>query len=110
VKHQARNTKQKGKVASSNHIATLRKELPILHAKYGIVTMWLFGSYVHGRNSKRSDLDVLVEFDNRPMSLFDFIEIQQYLSSLLRIKVDLVEKNALKPNIAKNIFAEMIKI
>jgi predicted nucleotidyltransferase len=62
-------------------------------------------SSVRGEQRKRSDLDVLVEFDRVP-SLFEFIRLERYLSQLLKIKVDLVMKSALKPAIGRHILEE----
>ena len=62
-------------------------------------------SSVRGEQRKRSDLDVLVEFDRVP-SLFEFIRLERYLSELLKIKVDLVMTSALKPAIGRHILEE----
>jgi len=50
-------------------------------------------------------LDLLVTFSQAP-SLFKFIELADYLSNFLGIKVDLVMKSSLKPNIGKRILSE----
>jgi predicted nucleotidyltransferase len=42
-----------------------------------------------------SDLDLLVEFDSRPLTLLQFIALEYELSDQLQIRVDLVEKSAL---------------
>ena len=54
-----------------------------------------------------SDVDILVEFEEIP-SLFKFIEIENYLSNILGIKVDLVEKKSLKPRIGEHILKEVV--
>ena len=51
---------------------------------------------------RNSDLDILVTFEDEP-SLLTFIAIENYLSDLLGVKVDLVMKDSLKPAIGKNI-------
>jgi len=51
---------------------------------------------------KKSDLDILVEFES-PTDFFDYLGLEEYLTNLLGIKVDLVMKKALKPNIGKKI-------
>ena len=84
----------------------LRQQLPELRKRYGVRAMWLFGSYVRGEQGQHSDLDVLVEFDDRPLSLLQFIALQHYLSDLLRVRVDLVEKETLKPAIGRYILSE----
>jgi predicted nucleotidyltransferase len=88
----------------------LRRHLPELRERYGVRALWLFGSYVRGEQRRRSDLDVLVEFDDRPLSLLKFIELEHNLSDLVGIKVDLVEKGALKPTIGRRILKEVIPV
>ena len=83
----------------------LQEHLPELHKPYGVRGLWLFGSYLRGGQRKRSDLDVLVEFDRVP-SFFEFIRLERYLSELLKIKVDLVMKSSLKPAIGRRILEE----
>lgn len=91
-------------------LATLRAHMPELRQRYGIRSLGVFGSYVHGEQKRRSDLDLLVEFDGRPLTLFKFIEIENYLSDLLDVKVDLVEKTALKPAIGRHILEEVLPV
>lgn len=83
----------------------LRAHLPELREHYGVRELRLFGSYLRGEQRKRSDLDVLVEFDRVP-SFFEFMRLERYLSELLKIKVDLVMKSALKPAIGRHILKE----
>ena len=87
--------------------ACLVKEKPTL-AKYHIKSIGVFGSFVRGEQRKRSDVDILVDFENEDMDLFTFIELKNYLSSLLGRKVDLVMKDSLKPHIGKRIMDEVI--
>ena len=44
------------------------------------------------------------------ISLFDFLELEEELSRILGVEVDLVEKSGLKPNIGKQILNEVIYI
>lgn len=90
-------------------ISVLKKEMPSLSKGYGVKSLALFGSYIRGEQKKGSDLDVLVEFSKSP-SLFTFIKLENYLGDQLGIKVDLVMKDALKPNIGKHILNEMMPI
>ena len=75
------------------YMDVLRRELPKLRTKFHVQYLGLFGSYVQGTPRKDSDLDVLVEFVEEP-SLFEFIELEDHLSSLVGVKVDLVMKGA----------------
>ena len=83
----------------ARYVALLRQHLPALQEDYGVLFMGIFGSYVRGKQRRGSDLDLLVEFDDRPLALLQFIALAHYLSDLLEVKVDLVERNTLKPTI-----------
>ena len=83
----------------------LRSELPRLQQQYALRSLEVFGSFVRGEASENSDLDLLVEFDQTP-TLFSFIRLENELSQLLGIKVDLVMKDSLKPLLGARILAE----
>lgn len=89
-----------------NHYQTeLRNLLPDIKTKYHVASLALFGSYLHGQENEQSDLDVLVTFVKLP-TLFSFVQLENYLSDELGIKVDLVMKDSLKPEIGKYILQE----
>ncbi len=91
------------------YLAMLRQQMPDLRARYRVRSLGLFGSYVRGEEGEASDLDVLVEFD-APPTFFGFIELEDKLSSLLGVKVDLVMKSALRPEIGRRILAEVVGV
>ncbi|MFQ6032209.1 MAG: nucleotidyltransferase family protein [Candidatus Zixiibacteriota bacterium] len=77
--------------------------------KYGIKKIGIFGSYIRGEAGEESDLDILVEFEqDADIGLLKFVRIENYLSDLLGVKVDLVEKSVLKPRIGKHILKEVV--
>ncbi|RLI79785.1 nucleotidyltransferase [Archaeoglobales archaeon] len=89
----------------------LKKHESELKEKYGVKKIGVFGSYVRGGQKKGSDIDILVEFyPDAEMDLIKFVELEEYLSDLLGIKVDLVMKSALKPRIGKHILKEVVYI
>ena len=78
-----------------------------LRQKYSVKEIGVFGSCVRGEQRKRSDVDILVEFEE-PIGLFDFMDLEEYLENLLEIKVDLVYKKTLKPYIGEYILREVV--
>lgn len=80
--------------------------LPELKEKYHVSYLGIFGSYIRGEQKSESDLDILVEFSKTP-TIFKFVNLENYLSDTLGVKVDLVMKEALKPNIGKHILSEV---
>jgi predicted nucleotidyltransferase len=93
-------------------IKTKLEELkPILKERFQVETIGVFGSYSREEQKKKSDVDILVTFvEPNDIDLLDFIEIKQFLSRKLKIKVDLVTKNALKPRIRDKILQETIYV
>jgi uncharacterized protein len=87
----------------------LRQQIPVLAERYNVETLEVFGSYVRSEQKKDSDLDILVTFKEAP-SLLTFIAIENYLSDLLGVKVDLVMKDSLKPKIGQQILREAIPV
>jgi uncharacterized protein len=88
-----------------NLIEQLKKLLPQLQDQYHVQSLEVFGSYVRGEEKEDSDLDILVVFNEVP-TLFKFVELENFLSDHLDLKVDLVMKDSLKPRIGKRILAE----
>lgn len=91
------------------YLLTLRQQLPELAEKYHVRSLEVFGSYVRDEQTAESDLDVLVTFSRTP-SLFSFIELENYLSDTLGIKVDLVMKTSLKPRLEQRILSEAVPV
>lgn len=95
--------------ALEHYMRELRRLLPELAAKYHVGTLEVFGSYVRNEQDPESDLDVLVTFNETP-SLFTYIELENYLSDSLGVKVDLVMKTALKPRLEQRILSEAVPV
>lgn len=80
---------------------------PELKNGFQVKEIGIFGSYIRNEQKKNSDLDILVEFEESP-GLFKFLELENYLKSILKVKVDLVMRSALKPRIGKHILDEVV--
>lgn len=78
----------------------LRTILPVLREKYGVANLWVVGSRARGDHRPDSDLDLMVEFERRGISLFGFCGLEIELENALGLKVDLVEREACKPRVA----------
>lgn len=87
----------------------LRDELPRLSQRYEVASLKLFGSRVRQDHRPDSDLDVLVEFRRVP-GLFRFVELENHLSEVLGVRVDLVMTEALKPRIRERVLHEVVSV
>jgi predicted nucleotidyltransferase len=90
-------------------IKALNELKPVIREKYNVKELGIFGSYTRGQEKNDSDLDILVSFEV-PIGFFKFLELEEYLSDKLDIKVDLVSKKALKPRIGKGILEQVIMV
>jgi len=87
----------------------LVKHKEILKKKFRVKEIGVFGSYVRGEQKKDSDVDILVEFEETP-TLLEFMELENYLTEILGVKVDLVMKRALKPTIKEFVLKEVVYV
>lgn len=90
-------------------LGTLQVHLPELKQTREVKTLGVFGSYARGDNKLKSDVDLLVEFQRAP-TMFEFIRLERHLADLLGVKVDLVMKTSLKPEIGQRILGEVVPV
>ena len=74
----------------------------------GVASLELFGSAARDEGGETSDIDLLVTF-NRPVGLFAFYGLQEYLENLLDTKrIDLVLRRAVFEELQDRIYGEAI--
>lgn len=76
--------------------------------RYGVKSLALFGSTARDKMRKRSDVDILVQFDKSTWA--NYIELKFYLEDLLGREVDLVTPKALKPAIKPSVEKELLYV
>ena len=77
--------------------------------RLGVRSLALFGSAARGQLRQGSDVDLLVEFD-RPVGLFEFIDLKNYLENLLGRRVDLGTPHSLKPRLRESVLRETVRV
>lgn len=90
------------RAAISLHRAELRRA-------HRIRSISAFGSYARGEQKRGSDLDLLAEFEGT-ITLLDLIGAEQYLSKILGVKVDLIPKEDIRPELKASILREAVKV
>ncbi len=84
----------------------LKKEVA---ERYHVKNLELFGSVAREDNTIDSDIDILVEFEIGA-DLFDLTGLSLFLEETLGQKVDVVPKQAIRPELRNNIIAEAISV
>lgn len=91
-------------------IARLRPHEAELRAA-GVAALYLFGSTARNDAGPASDIDLSCDIaDTKPVGLLEFIGLQDRLSRILHQPVDLVERQALYPRVARQAARDMIRI
>ena len=89
----------------------LQEQKSYLAEKYGVRIVGMFGSYVRKEQRPDSDLDLLIELGRPPrISLIGLVELEDYLSQVLGIKVDIAIKSNLKKRIGARILQELVPV
>jgi predicted nucleotidyltransferase len=96
-------------ITKADILSVLRNELSYINEKYGVKNIGLFGSYSRGDQTAESDIDLLVEF-GKPIGLFKFIALEDYLGQKLGAKVELVTEDALKSIIRPYVTKEVVYV
>lgn len=88
--------------------STLSEKRATLFKKYPIKTLAIFGSFARNEQDENSDLDLMVEFNEKVGS--EFIQLADDLEDFLGFKVDLVSKKGIKERYFAQIKDELIYV
>ena len=88
---------------------TLRKAMPELQQRFGVVSVRIFGSVARDEAGPDSDVDILVEFA-RPVSLFVLADLRLFLTEALGRPVDVGTEASLRPRIREAVVAEAVRV
>ena len=69
----------------------------------------IFGSYARGEENEKSDLDILIDFEAK-VNLLELIGIEQEISELLGVKVDLVTLRSVNASLKPYIESDLIRL
>ncbi|MCZ7382543.1 MAG: nucleotidyltransferase family protein [Candidatus Methanoperedens sp.] len=87
----------------------IKNQKPVLREKYSVRQVGIFGSYVRGEQKKKSDVDILVEFE-KPISLLKLVNLENFLADVMGIKVDVVPKEDIRHELKEKILREVVYI
>jgi len=89
-------------------IDVLRRNADKLRAK-GVQHAGLFGSLARGEAKPESDIDILIELDpNFSFTVFSYVGLKSDIEQLFRGRVDVVNRDALKPHLRPPVAADVL--
>jgi hypothetical protein len=87
----------------------IRDHKTLLRERYNINRIGVFGSYARGDIHSGSDVDVLVEF-SEPISLIQLVSLENYLSDIVGLKVDVVPKEDIRKELKDTILKDAVYV
>ena len=91
---------------SSEILTKITQIKPTLQKDYHLASIGVFGSASDGSLGKDSDVDILVEF-SKPIG-WKVLSMEMFLEKELQRKIDLVTKDALKPQLKNQILSSVV--
>lgn len=91
-------------------LTTIHTHKPEL-SKLGVRNIGLFGSYVRGEQSDKSDIDILIDFDPDQENYDNYMAAYDMIEQLFKNeRIELVTKNGLSPYIGPKILNEVVYV
>ncbi len=85
----------------------LEKNDSYIKTTFYVKEIGIFGSFIKEKQKTKSDIDILVAFEQGHKDFFNYTRLKYYMEELLGRKVDLVIKEAVKPRLRERIFNEV---
>jgi predicted nucleotidyltransferase len=85
---------------------SLKERRNDIRRNFKVKEIGIFGSFVKARNTRTSDIDILVEFEKGCTTFDNYMDLKFFLEKVLRRKVDVVLKTTLRPELRERILSE----
>lgn len=86
----------------------IKNKLENICIENDIIFMALFGSFITGKQKRKSDIDMLVKFDKKKeKSLLDLIHTENEIKRIFKRKIDLLTIESISPYLKNEILSSM---
>ncbi|GAB5047032.1 nucleotidyltransferase family protein [Thermodesulfovibrio sp. TK110] len=85
----------------------LKKHLPEIKTRFKVKEIGIFGSQIRNEAKRKSDVDILIEFEEGGETFDNYMDLKFYLEDIFQTKVDLVIKDTLREEIKEDILSEV---
>ncbi|MCX6688624.1 MAG: nucleotidyltransferase family protein [Methanoregula sp.] len=89
-------------------IKKMEAAAPAIRSQFGVTRIGIFGSFARGEQTRKSDVDVLVDFAEGYATLKNFVGLADRLEALFKRKVDLITVEGVDKYIRPKVEAEVI--
>jgi uncharacterized protein len=88
----------------------IRKRKPELQATFHVLEIGVFGSFARGEQTRRSDVDILVDIEPEYITFDNYADLLEFLEGKLRRKVDLVLRDAVREELKPYVLREVVYV
>ena len=79
--------------------------------RYGVSNIGLFGSYLHNKQSDKSDIDLLIDFEPEKENFDNYMAVYDIFENLFKNeKIEIVTKNGLSKYIGPKILNDVLYV
>jgi predicted nucleotidyltransferase len=89
-------------------VEILKKHEGTIKEKFHVRKIGVFGSFARGEEKGGSDIDVLIELQDKYETFDNYMDLKFFLEDLFSRKVDLVTVDALRPRLKDDILREVV--
>ena len=86
-----------------------KSDLKTMYKKQGVSYLGLFGSFARGEETRQSDIDLLIDFEDTK-SIFDLADIKLFFQEKLGRKVDLALRGHIKESLKQYIDKDLVTV
>jgi len=91
-------------------INNLQKNKKFLYERFGVTRIGIFGSFTKGKQTYASDIDIIVDIEEKKKNIHNFLQLKKYLEEETKRKIDLGFEHSLKPLVKENIKKQIIYV
>jgi predicted nucleotidyltransferase len=95
-------------IKSDKILNFLKENRNYLSNRFGIKNIGIFGSFIRNSQNNKSDIDLLVEFNEGQKTFDNYMDLKYYLEDIFIRQIDLCLKNSLRKELKKNILKEVV--
>ncbi|OPY38333.1 MAG: Nucleotidyltransferase domain protein [Methanoregula sp. PtaU1.Bin051] len=89
-------------------VKKLEAAAPAIRSQFGVARIGIYGSFARGEQTKKSDVDVIVDFREGYATLKNFVRLADPLEALFKRNVDLITVEGIDKYIRPRVEAEVI--
>jgi len=91
-------------------LAILQSHKNVLQAKFGVLDLAVFGSYLNHQQTQTSDVDLFVDLKPEYKTFDNFMDLKFFLEEQLQKKIDLAMRESIREELQADIFNEAVYV